>query len=362
MLNKGLIRDCYIKSIHLIPTRKKIAKKLISKNAEVYERLSIGSKERDLIKKVWGSVHFDSNWLRFFNSVEREESKPFDARYIPMDIAYGFVYPYFNFQQGSSFMDDKNYYDMYFHDVRRPKTVCRIMKGMFMDAAYRLITKEQAEQLCDEAGRAIIKPSALTSGGSGISFRNPNGGGLNADNEVVIQELIKQHEGLSVLHKDSVNTLRMLTYHDCKAPVLLSAVVRMGANGSEVDNASKGGLFCGIKEDGQLTKYGYNRQGQAFDRHPQGAVFKDCRIPNYDKCKKLVLELSNRLIKVARLIAWDIAVADDGEPVLIEVNLAYSGVDLFQMANGPLFGDRTEEVISEVFSDKLTRIANKIFM
>ena len=128
------------------------------------------------------------------------------------------------------------------------------------------------------------------------------------------------------------------------------------------DNASKGGLFCGIKEDGQLTKYGYNRQGQAFDRHPQDTVFKDCRIPYYDKCGKLVLELSNRLIKVARLIAWDIAVAEDGEPVLIEVNFAYSGVDLFQMANGPLFGDGTEEGIAEVFSDKLIRIANKLFM
>lgn len=58
----------------------------------------------------------------------------------------------------------------------------------------------------------------------------------------------------------------------------------------------------------------------------------------------------------------DIAVTDDGEPVLIEVNLAYSGVDLFQMANDPLFGDRTEEVISEVFADKLIRIVNRLFM
>lgn len=357
-----LLDQCYRKSLHLIPTRKKIAKRLISKNTNIYEQINIGSEENDLIKRIWGSIHFDKNWLRFFNAVEKEGSHGFDARYIPMDIAYGFVYPYYNFQQGSSFMDDKNYYDMYFHDIRRPRTVCRVIKGLFMDAKYRLITKEQAEQLCNEAGRVIIKPSALTSGGSGITFRNPYEGELNNANEVVIQELIKQHHDLSSLHKDSVNTLRMLTFHDGKTPMLLSAVVRMGANGSEVDNASKGGLFCGIKDNGQLTKFGYNRQGQAFDHHPQGAVFKECWIPNYEKCKQLVLELSNRLIKVAKLIAWDIAVADNGEPVLIEVNLAYSGVDLFQMANGPLFGDRTEEVISEVFADKLTRIANKLFL
>ena len=57
-------------------------------------------------------------------------------------------------------------------------------------------------------------------------------GGISNDNEVVIQEIISQHEDMYLLHKDSVNTLKLLTYLDCKEPVLLSAVVRMGANGS----------------------------------------------------------------------------------------------------------------------------------
>ena len=108
---------------------------------------------------------------------------------------------------------------------------------------------------------------------------------------------------MAKLHEDSVNTLRIATLHDGKEPVVLSAVVRMGANGSTVDNASNGGLFCGIKDNGHLTKYGYNRKGEAFEKHPQGVVFHECVILNYDKCKQLVLELSNRLIKVARLIS-----------------------------------------------------------
>lgn len=176
-MNNRFLNQCYRRSLHLIPTRKKIARRLISKNKETYEHLDIGPKEKQLIKRLWGSIRFDQNWLRFFNAVEREEKQPFDVRYIPMDIAYGYVYPYFNFQQGSSFMDDKNYYDMYFHDIRRPKTVCRVMKGLFMDEAYHIISREEAERLCDKAGRVIIKPAALTSGGSGITFRNPYGGG-----------------------------------------------------------------------------------------------------------------------------------------------------------------------------------------
>lgn len=77
----------------------------------------------------------------------------------------------------------------------------------------------------------------------------------------------------------------------------------MGANGSVVDNASSEGLFCGIRDDGKLTKYGYNRQGKHFANHPNGIVFENCRIPNYNACKEMVLLLANRFVKVAKLIA-----------------------------------------------------------
>ena len=165
-----IIRKSYIRSVHLIPTRKGIAKRLISKCSPVVESYPLGKEEKVEIKKIWGNLKMDTNWLRFFNAVEREEKTPFDARFIPMDIAYGFVYPYFNFQQGSSFMDDKNYYDMYFHDVRRPRTVCRVMNGVIMDSAYRQISYDDVVGMCNDAGKVIIKPSALTFGGRGITF------------------------------------------------------------------------------------------------------------------------------------------------------------------------------------------------
>ena len=60
----------------------------------------------------------------------------------------------------------------------------------------------------------------------------------------------------------------------------------------------------------------------------------------------------NRFIKVAKLIAWDLAIDKNGVPVLIEINLPYSGIDLLQIANGPLSGDKTEQIIGEVMSDK----------
>ena len=42
-----------------------------------------------------------------------------------------------------------------------------------------------------------------------------------------------------------------------------------------------------------------------------------------------------------------LALAIDGEPVLIEVNLAYGGLFFHQIANGPVFGDLTKDIITE---------------
>lgn len=144
----------------------------------------------------------------------------------------------------------------------------------------------------------------------------------------------------------------MMTFYDNDGAIALGVVVRMGAYGSVVDNASKGGLFCGIYDDGKLAKYAYNRRREHFACHPQGAVFDNCHIPNYDDWLKIFLSLENRFIKVAKLIAWDLAIDKNGVPVLIEINLPYSGIDLLQIANGPLSGDKTEQIIGEVMSDK----------
>lgn len=76
----------------------------------------------------------------------------------------------------------------------------------------------------------------------------------------------------------------------------------------------------------------------------------------------MVLLLANRFIKVAKLIAWDLAIDEKGDPLLIEINLPYSAIDLMQISIGPLFGDQTEEIIRKVMSKKKNRVANRWLM
>lgn len=69
------------------------------------------------IKRVWGNVKQDSDWQRFYNSIVREENNGFDARYIPLDVQYCFIDDWFNNTKVALAIDDKNMYDLYFHDA-----------------------------------------------------------------------------------------------------------------------------------------------------------------------------------------------------------------------------------------------------
>ena len=48
------------------------------------------------------------------------------------------------------------------------------------------------------------------------------------------------------------------------------------------------------------------------------------------------------------IISWDFAVDENSEPILIEYNLNYPDVMIYQMNNGPLFGDLTQTILEDV--------------
>lgn len=347
--------------------RKATAIRLMKPSKEIFKDYRLTKQNRKEIKKLWNGVKVNEDWFRFFNSIKRETDDAFDARYIPMDFSYTFLHPYFNNTPFTYAFDDKNMYDLYFHDISMPRTICRIVDNVFLDDNYRRITQEEALALCRKEGRVIIKPADFTANsGRGVFVydgeKDKDCGWLKSRN-CIVQELIKQHSDMALFHNDSVNTIRMVTFYDeDRGASVLGAVVRMGANGSVVDNASSGGLFCGIHDDGKLTRYGYNRQGLHFASHPNGTVFENRRIPNYKACKEMALFLANRFVKVAKLIAWDLAIDIKGNPLLIEMNLPYSGIDLMQISIGPLFGDQTEDIIRKVMSDKKNQKASRWLM
>ena len=338
------------------------------KELHTKDKLSKGkSIDKSAIKKVWKGIYVNSVWSRYYNGIERETKGSFDARYIPLDMEACFIDDWFNDTNAALAIDDKNMYDMYFHDVNMPKTVGRIINRSYFDENYLAISVDTLIEHCLLAKHVIMKPSVGSMAGHGIVFWNEEDGievlkkFLLEHNNYIIQELIHQHEEINKIYSQSVNSIRIVTCNFKAKTEVLSAVIRLGQGGNKLDNASQGGLFCGINEDGTLKKFGYSKYGETCTIHPQGAVFAECRIPNFDKCKELVINLSNRFLRISKLISWDLAVDEKGEPTIIEVNLCYGGTDIHQIANGPLFGDKTEEVLNSVFrKQKKYRVLNKL--
>ena len=215
----------------------------------------------------------------------------------------------------------------------------------------------------------IIKPSIESGGGKKIVVWKPNGGESLSDfiskidiySNCIVQEFATQHEELASLHQDSLNTIRIITfYHQGKAKAL-STIIRMGVGGSTIDNASVGGIFCGVDNCGRLKNIAYNDYGEIFKTHPTThAIFSEHLIPSFQELLELAEMLHNRFVVFSKLISWDFSIDKDGKPLLIEVNATDGGISFHQMCNGPLFGDLTKEVIKEVFN-KRNKLLSYIF-
>ena len=153
-----------------------------------------------------------------------------------------------------------------------------------MDSSYSVITREEAFNHCIQAKSVVIKPSHLSGAGRGIVFWNYGSDGIRVLDQVfsstkdyVVQEVVKQHEKMNSLYADSINTIRIESFIWKNEVIILSCAVRMGANGSKVDNLSDGGgMSCGVDlMTGQLSSkaYDYYHLNVTYDKHPQGCAF-----------------------------------------------------------------------------------------
>lgn len=140
------------------------------------------------------------------------------------------------------------------------------------------------------------------------------------ENRIFLEELVLQHEGLNRLCPASVNTIRVMTYHNHGDPRILWMGMRVGSGKSAVDNFSSGGMVVAIDEEmGCLKGDAIDKVSQTFPVHPTtGVAFDGFPIPCFDQVKDLVLEAARMEDKIL-VIGWDVAITPDG-PVLIEGN------------------------------------------
>lgn len=327
----------------------------------------ITSQEKEEINDFWlryitpqaRDVLIDYEYYNFFNLVRSENEKLYD--YIPHTFFYAFIDEFYTNPQRSMPCDDKNLYDLYFYDVNRPKVVFRKLNNMYLDEKYAEISLKEAIFRCRDCGEVILKTGKFTGGGDGIIFWNAEIDSeeklldfLKNSNNVVCQKILKQYNELNRLSPDCVDTIRMTTFLFENQVHVLSSVLRIGKAGSRTDNVNGGGMACGIKPNGQLKNFARDLCANTFLKHPNGTAFESITIPNFHECIDIATSLAKRFASISKLISWDFAIDEAGQPVLIEFNVTFAGLDVHHVCNGPILGDLTDAVLKDVFANSYT--------
>lgn len=328
---------------------------------------SLTHEQKQMVDDVWKGIHVDYMWFAFFN-LFNEEGRDWTPLYIPSNLYYSIVDMHYTDYKGCATIEDKNFNSLFFYDVKQPVTVVRNIGGNIMDENYKIISIDEMHKRLSPDCSYVAKPSIGTGAGRRILIYKAGETAkfeefikyVDSFKNCVVQKFATQHEQIASIYSESINTIRMTTFFHNGEAKELSTVIRMGAGGNRIDNATAGGCFVGVDKTGQLKNVAYNDYGERFDCHPStGVPFKGHYIPNFDQLVHLAESLHNRLVNFSKLISWDFAIDAEGDPILIEKNMSWAGLSFHQQCNGPIFGDMTQEIIAEVF-DKKARLLSKL--
>ncbi len=183
----------------------------------------------------------------------------------------------------------------------------------------------------DKYGRAFMKPLGGACGrGIFLLTREAylaEGKDIEKYRGFIAEEVLQQHEILSRLNPNSVNTIRVLTYRG----EILSAVLKLGTGTAIVDNQHAKGINGNIDlESGITNSVFYDIDYHPFYRHPDtGAILLGIQIPYWQELKDTVSAAARELMEIPYL-GWDVAIVPKGIAI-IETN-EEPGHDLSQGA------------------------------
>lgn len=145
------------------------------------------------------------------------------------------------------------------------------------------------------------------------------------DTPLLFESLVQQDNQLSKFNSSSVNTIRMMTalYPD-NTVKLFAAFIKIGRDGSDVDNAGAGGnvdAAIDIKSGKLYNAIEFNSWQNIvkINNHPDSdAPIEGEYINNWNDIVCKICDYQARIPQL-KTIGWDVAITEDG-PIIIEIN------------------------------------------
>lgn len=130
---------------------------------------------------------------------------------------------------------------------------------------------------------------------------------------------MQQSAEMALLNPSSLNTVRLTTVRMDDRIEFLMPRLRCGRRGMQIDNASSGGVLCGVDLGTGTVTCATLKSGIALTCHPDsGLQLIGFQIPRWKEAIKLAEELC-AIVPTNRYAGWDLALTDDGW-IMIEGN------------------------------------------
>mgnify|MGYP000856645678 CR=1 FL=1 len=305
-------------------------------------------KEIDLWYEKYGLILNDYYFHRWYYEV----TGVFSPSCIPERVMNSQILNKFNDSRLSIAWADKAYYDRRFSSkcIETPYTVLRNINGIFYDNNYKRLDLDQAALLVGKEETVITKPTIDSGKGKNIRIYSSNEGLRSIirdySSNYLVQRIVEQHDSLSKLNADSVNTFRVMTWCSDGNVYVIAAMLRVGIPGSVVDNISAGGYGFRISSEGCLSGPARNKGGRIVKTPETVIGERYIFAEHYKKIVSSLKELHNELPYFG-IVAWDITIDKNGSPVLIEYNLQTPGLHLFQALCGTFEGEVPDKLLQE---------------
>lgn len=349
-----------------------------------------------LQKDIYCKVDFDSKWKALGKDVKSNRAAMLDYRarwkwshahllsknfynacayfsgmhhrdLMPPNVYLHSVEPVLNNKLMTEAYAEKGSYDKWLDKALLPYTIIRNVNGRLMDSDGQIIRDAQMHLQHHQGNfrKIIVKPTTDSWGGKNVLvFEEKDGEHINVETgnvldynwlvnnykaNFIVQEFIEQHPFYKRFNPTSFNTFRVYTYKSVSDNQIhvLHVVLRVGKEGSQVDNISSGGTACGVKQDGKLRNFGLTKELERIAYLP---LLPELKLSEVGKLH-MIDEVKQEAIKIAehlpfnRIVGMDMGVDVNNKVRLIEINTDNIGVADSQFVHGPFFREFTDEVI-----------------
>lgn len=332
----------------------------------------------------------EQEWLEKYRKIDKKvriDSLRIYSKYvsnymniIPYETYSLYFSPLLNPVRFNGFYDDKNDLDMILPKEYIADTVLRRVDGIFRDVRYAVLHLNSDQDLysfLEVKESYILKPSYISGGGNSvvkIIYEEKDQVWkvedkiltiqylLSYNSNFIIQKCIKQSPFMSQFNKSSVNTFRMCIYRSVENNNidLLVNLLRIGKEGNVADNILLGGMCARIDQRGKISKELFDVYGNLSTQFNNiDFVNNDFQVPNYSKIVEWGKSVAS-YFPHHHLLALDIALDENNEPKLVEVNASAFSIEMLYFAHVDMFGKYTDEVYNFVlnhYNNRTKRVA-----